>query len=311
MNNIKFFLHCSVYSVTLLLLSSCLALSSYSTLVNALVHDVNADNAVHACIQDVNDPSCLSLNSKLYTNQSTLFSPQQRTLAQCLTTNVVACKQWVSSEEKIISESKTIRMIPATLTFNRLIQPSSIAPHHIIEVFVDYVCPFSAKLFKTLHQSIMPFLKKNNNIELIFRHQVQPWHPQSTLTHETALAVGKLDPSKFLPFSAALFEHQEKFFDMNVYNKSRSQIYEELAEFAESSVGVKKKSILDLLSYVPSDTGSKNNGNHITEEVKWCIKYSRHNQVHVSPSVLIDGMISSNISSSSLLPDWKKVIQSI
>ena len=200
-------------------------------------------------------------------------------------------------------------MIPPRFAFHRLTQPTS-PDHHTIEVFLDYVCPYSAKMFKTLYTSIIPLFKEHQ-IELLFRQQIQPWHPQSTLAHEAALAVGKLDPSKFLPFSVALFENQEKFFDINTYNKSRIEIYQELAGLVETSVGIQKESILELLQYSDGGTGSKNNGNKVTDDLKWCLKHSRHNHIHVSPTVLVDGLINDNISSSWLLPEWEKLVKSL
>ncbi len=40
--------------------------------------------------------------------------------------------------------------------------------------------------------------------------QVQPWHPQSTLTHEAGLAVAReAGPAAFWDFSDAMFDQQE------------------------------------------------------------------------------------------------------
>lgn len=80
-----------------------------------------------------------------------------------------------------------------------------IQPCHTLEVYLDYVCPFSAKMFNTIHSQLFPILKQNTTVSdrlrVIFRHQVQPWHPSSTLVHEAALAVLQVDPSKFWDFS--------------------------------------------------------------------------------------------------------------
>jgi protein-disulfide isomerase len=45
-------------------------------------------------------------------------------------------------------------------------------------------------------------------VQVIFRQQVQPWHPTSTLLHEAALAVERVDKSRFWDFSDVLFERQ-------------------------------------------------------------------------------------------------------
>lgn len=72
---------------------------------------------------------------------------------------------------------------------------------------------------------------------MIFRQQIQPWHPSSTLVHEAGYAVLKLKPDAFYPFSAALFAEQTAFFDVNVVNETRNNTYKRLAKIA-ASVGV-------------------------------------------------------------------------
>ena|ERR1700679_4295643 len=49
---------------------------------------------------------------------------------------------------------------------------------HTIELYLDYVCPFSAKMFKTIQTSVRPLIEKNYSapgVRLIFRQQIQPW----------------------------------------------------------------------------------------------------------------------------------------
>jgi hypothetical protein len=41
-------------------------------------------------------------------------------------------------------------------------------------------------------------------VKVIIRLQVQPWHGTSTFTHEAALAVARVAPEKFWPFSLAV-----------------------------------------------------------------------------------------------------------
>src|SRR5271154_6472128 len=68
---------------------------------------------------------------------------------------------------------------------------------------LDYVCPFSAKMFKTIQHSVRPLIEKrytNPGVRIIFRQQIQPWHPSSTLTHEAGVAVLRTAPSQFWAF---------------------------------------------------------------------------------------------------------------
>jgi protein-disulfide isomerase len=129
---------------------------------------------------------------------------------------------------------------------------------------LDYVCPFSKKQFDTFYNEVAPIVEKNysNNLQVIFRQQIQPWHPSSTLVHEAAVAVLRTDPSKFWPFSVALFDKQTEYFDVNVVNETRNQTYKRLA--------------------------SLNSGNQVTNDLKLLIKAGRLVGVHVSPTVLFN-----------------------
>lgn len=164
---------------------------------------------------------------------------------------------------------------------------------------LDYVCPFSKKQFNTFYNDVAPLVNKSysGKLQVIFRQQVQPWHPSSTLVHEAALAVLKTDASKFWPFSAALFDKQTEYFDVNVVNESRNQTYGRLAKLA-AGVGVDEKAIYKLLeiSDKPGEDGSLNTGNQVTNDLKLLIKAGRLASIHVSPTVLFnvsctDGLI--------------------
>ena len=94
--------------------------------------------------------------------------------------------------------------------------------------------------------------------------------------HEAAAAVLRLAPEKFYAFSAALFEHQKEFFDVNVVAEGRNETYKRLAALAAGSVGVKEGDVLGLLHVrgTPGEDGSLNVGNGVTEDVKGMVKVS-------------------------------------
>jgi hypothetical protein len=82
--------------------------------------------------------------------------------------------------------------------------PAANAPTlHTLELYLDYVCPFSAKMFHTVYGSVFPLIRQKyaSKVQILFRQQVQPWHPSSTLVHEAGVAVLKLQPAKFWEFS--------------------------------------------------------------------------------------------------------------
>ena len=146
---------------------------------------------------------------------------------------------------------------------------------HTVELYLDYVCPFSAKMFNTLYTSVLPDVPKKypSKVQFLFRQQIQPWHPSSTLCHEAGVAVLRLSPEKFWPFSKALFENQKDFFDVNVVHEARNDTYKRLARVA-ASVGLEEEKVFRLLEIPskPEEGGGLNVGNQVTNDVKSMVK---------------------------------------
>ncbi|KAF2682708.1 hypothetical protein K458DRAFT_419551 [Lentithecium fluviatile CBS 122367] len=187
------------------------------------------------------------------------------------------------------------------------IQPKAV---HTLELYLDYVCPFSAKMFKTVYTTPLrdTLLEKyGDRVVTIFRQQIQPWHPSSTLVHEAGFAVLKVRPEKFYEFSAALFDQQKDFFDVNVVNETRNATYKRLAKIA-GSVGVDEDNVYELLhiSDKPGEDGSLNTGNRVTNDVKVQVKTNRLVGVHVTPTVVFDGVVNGDISSGWTREQWEE-----
>jgi len=183
---------------------------------------------------------------------------------------------------------------------------------HTLEFYLDYVCPFSQKMFLTLYSSVFPKMnsKYTNKVQFIFRQQIQPWHPSSTLTHEAGAAVLKLSPDKFWDFSETLFKRQTEFFDVNVVNETRNATYKRLAEIGKMS-GVNEEKMYALLEVgdQPGKDGAMNIGNGVTDDIKLMVKTNRQVGVHVTPTVLFNGVVENGISSSSGLKEWEEWLE--
>ncbi|KAI0187841.1 thioredoxin-like protein [Xylaria flabelliformis] len=182
---------------------------------------------------------------------------------------------------------------------------------HTLELFLDYVCPFSARQFKTIYNVVAPLIKSNpkwaSSVQFIFRQQIQPWHPSSTLTHEAAVAVLQAAPEKYWAFSDALFADQTSYFDVSVVNETRNQTYRRLAKLA-ASVGVDEAAVYDrlVISDKPADDGSLNTGNKVTNDIKVLVKTARLVGVHVSPTVIFNGVVANDISSGWTKEQWEE-----
>jgi len=198
------------------------------------------------------------------------------------------------------------------LAFSAPAPASDVAPTlHTLEVFLDYVCPFSARQFNTLYHVVVPLIRSNpkwaSSVQFIFRQQVQPWHPSSTLTHESALAVLQLAPEKYWAYSDALFKDQKSYFDVNVVNEKRNDTYRRLAKLA-ASVGVDEAAVYDRLA-IPdklAEDGSLNVGNKVTNDLKVLVKTARLVGVHVSPTVIFNGVVANEISSGWTKEQWEE-----
>lgn len=164
-------------------------------------------------------------------------------------------------------------------------------------------------MFKTVYNSVFPLIQSeySSNVQIIFRQQIQPWHPSSTLVHEAGAAVLRLAPSKFWDFSKELFEHAPEYYDVNVVNEVRNDTYKRLAKLA-ASVGIDEKKFYELLVIPekPAEDGSLNIGNGVTNDIKVMVKVNRMQGVHVTPTVVFDGVVENSISSSFTGEQWKE-----
>merc|ERR1740129_2242797 len=112
-----------------------------------------------------------------------------------------------------------------------------------------------------------------------------------------------VDPSKVIPVLSAIFKVQSEFFDDKVMDKSRIQIYNELADVA-ASVGVERAAVLEKLQL----TGPGNSGSSVTQMLKFYVKYHRSRSVHVTPTVHLNGLEASAIQSSFTVEQWKEFL---
>ncbi|KDR84094.1 hypothetical protein GALMADRAFT_275301 [Galerina marginata CBS 339.88] len=182
------------------------------------------------------------------------------------------------------------------------------APHSL-DIFLDYVCPYSAKIAFKIDKILKPLVGPGGpyegKVKIIYRIQVQPWHAMSTLTSEAGLAVLRLSPENFWPFSLALYKHQEEYFDIPSQDLTTRQVREKLAQLAAEFLptnGIEK--FKDLLAF----KGTPNRGNAVTDDLKYNIKFSRQNSIHVSPTVLLDGLVQNQVGSSWEEGDWKEYL---
>lgn len=129
--------------------------------------------------------------------------------------------------------------------------------------------------------------------------------------HEAGAAVLRVAPDKFWKFSERLFERQKEFFDVNVVSEARNETYKRLAKLAGDVEGIDESKILKLLTVgdKPGKDGSLNIGNEVTNDVKLMVKANRVTGVHVTPTVMWDGVVEGSISSSWTKEQWEEWLE--
>ncbi|QRV93829.1 thioredoxin [Ceratobasidium sp. AG-Ba] len=193
-----------------------------------------------------------------------------------------------------------------TLSFLCLGDPS--APHSL-EFYIDFQCPFSAKIF---FNAIDPILKPTfsdsgkyaRKVRIILRLQPQPWHACSAFLHEAALAVGRVAPTHFWEYVAILFKNQEAFFNVPTSSLTPLQVREKLVALAPA--GVDKSKVQDLLTHKTTPNG----GIDVADDLKYNIKIGRQNGIHVTPTAVWDGLTANEVSSSWGKEEWDKFLSS-
>lgn len=195
--------------------------------------------------------------------------------------------------------------------FKSSIAKAELGAAHKVQLYLDYDCPFSAKIFAKLYDEVIPIIDKKHpgQFEFIIMNVPQPWHPTSILMHEVALAVGKVQPQSFWEFSKVLFANQLKFFDTETVNKTRLETYKDLIELAEKNLDINGDSVLSLVDIEPKSEPS-NAGNKIAKDFKYFVRYHRTVGVHVTPTVFVDGIVNGSIESSSSVSSIVEILES-
>lgn len=97
--------------------------------------------------------------------------------------------------------------------------------------------------------------------------------------------------------------------DITLVNETRNVTYKRLADLAAktSKGAIDADSIYKQLA-IPDTIGADgyvNVGNSITNDLKWTIKVARLLGIHVSPTVVFDGVVVNDISSSFTVEQWQ------
>lgn len=186
-------------------------------------------------------------------------------------------------------------------------------PPHVVNLYLDYACPFSAKIFIKFKSSVIPEIEKkySGKFQFVFMNVIQPWHPNSVYMHEFSLSIAKLiretdkgNSELFWSVSESLFKNIKKFYDNANSDVGRNAIYSQLYDVVSEDVKIpfSKDEILDNLTIKQVGTDNEellsNDGNAVGADVKYFTKFHRTVGVHVTPTVSVNGITDSTIESS-------------
>ena len=161
----------------------------------------------------------------------------------------------------------------------------------VFEVFLEPTCPFSAKAFGELDETLQS--AGANTVTLKIWLHSQPWHLFSGVITRCALAASTLGEGKGAAKKvlAGVAAHRDKF------------------EPADHCSGpLLALSPADIIARVEEYSGLKLAEAYalpkLDQEVKRHTKYARQNGIHVSPTFMIDGLVQNDMSSGDAVSAW-------
>jgi hypothetical protein len=161
----------------------------------------------------------------------------------------------------------------------------------LFEAFLEPTCPFSARAFGKLDETLA--LAGEDRITVKIRLHSQPWHMYSAVIVRCVLAASTLPGGKEAAKAvlASVAARREEFEFVNHcsgpnMNATPNEIIARIEAY--SGLGLAEAFALPDL----------------VREFKWHAKYSRQNGIHSSPTFMIDGLVQPDMSSGDSASDW-------
>ncbi len=170
--------------------------------------------------------------------------------------------------------------------------PLSFGPGpRIFEMFLEPTCPFSARAFGKIDETLA--LAGEDAITLKIRLQSQPWHMYSGVLTRCVIAASTLPAGRQAAKAAlaAIAAHREEFeFARHAGGANMDATPNDIIKRLEGYSGLK----LAEAFAIPD----------LDREIKWHCKYARQNGIHVSPTFMIDGLVQADMGSGDPVAQW-------
>jgi protein-disulfide isomerase len=161
----------------------------------------------------------------------------------------------------------------------------------LFEMFLEPTCPFSARAFGKLDETLATAGEAQITIR-VWLHS-QPWHMYSGVLVRCVLAASTSPAGKQAAKAvlAAVAAHRDEFeFDKHCRGPNMDATPNEIIARAEGYSGVKLAEAFALPD--------------LDREIKRHCKYSRQNGVHTSPTFMVDGLTQPDMGSGDPVSSW-------
>lgn len=161
---------------------------------------------------------------------------------------------------------------------------------HSFEMFLEPTCPFSCKALGKIDAFLAA--AGHDKVTVKIRLQSQPWHMYSPVIVRCILAASTLPEGRKAArrVMEAIAAHRMEFeFEDHATGPNREASPNDIIARIEAYSGVALAEAFDRPE--------------LEAAVKWHAKYGRQNGIHVSPTFLVDGLVS-NLGSGDPVEDW-------
>ena len=161
----------------------------------------------------------------------------------------------------------------------------------LFEIFLEPTCPFSVRAFSKLDDLLQ--LAGEDKLTIRIWLQSQPWHLFSGILCRAIIAASTTDLGKEAAKKvlAAIAADREAFeFDDHRAGPNLDTTPKELIARLERASGVKLADAFQI--------------SNLEMVVKQHTRYARQNGIHVSPTVMVDGLVNNAISSGDSVQEW-------
>ncbi|KAF7317286.1 Thioredoxin-like-fold domain-containing protein [Mycena chlorophos] len=169
---------------------------------------------------------------------------------------------------------------------------------HTLDIFLDYACPFSAKIALVMDKVLLPALGPGGNRGIPAR--------------SSSSRLGSRPHASPHPSSGASPSSSSRSTTNSRTCPARSspptQIRAKIAQLAVEGQVLPAENVAAFAALLEPKADLRGS-NEVTEEVKYTLKFSRQNSIHVSPTVLWDGLVAPEVSSSWGEKEWDTFFQ--